>query len=91
MDIFNRRKVAELESLITSQTTTIRRQAASELALQRKLRDMDQLIFAMGQCTSWGQMQPIFAKLKTFTDSRMIEESNRIKEILIPEMQKAYR
>lgn len=90
MDLFGK-KARALENVIASQSTTIRRLAASELSAQRKLRDMDQLIFAMGQCTSWEQMQPIFAKLKTLTDQRMIDESNHIKQVLIPEMQKAYR
>lgn len=90
MDLFGK-KARALENLIASQKATIRRQAASELAAQRKIRDMDQLIYAMGQCTSWEQMQPIFAKLKHACDVRMIEESDRIKAILIPEMQKAYR
>lgn len=90
MDLFGK-KAKALENVIASQKTTIRRLAASELEAQRKIRDMDQLVFAMGQCTSWDEMRPIFAKLKTFTDARMIDESNRIKQVLIPEMQKAYR
>lgn len=90
MDLFNK-KARALENVINSQKATIRRQQASELVLQRKLRDIDQLVFAMGQCSSWEQMQPIFAKLKQGTDQRMIDESNRIKQVLIPEMQKAYR
>lgn len=91
MDLFNKRKLTNLETQINSQKATIRRQQASELSLQRKLRDIDQLVFAMGQCSSWEQMQPIFAKLKQGTDQRMIDESNRIKQVLIPEMQKVYR
>lgn len=87
----NKTKIVELENRAKSQGDTIRRLAANELAAQRKLREMDQLVFAMSQCTSWDQMQPIFLKLKTFTDARMIDESNRIKNVLIPEMQKAYR
>lgn len=87
----NKSKIVELENIAKSQTATIRRIAANELAAQRKLRDMDQLIFAMSQCTSWDQMQPIFLKLKTLTDARMIDESNRIKNVLVPEMQKVYQ
>lgn len=90
MDLFGK-KAHALENVINSQKATIRRQGASELALQRKLRDIDQLVFAMGQCTSWEQMQPIFLKLKQGTDQRMIDESNRIKQVLMPEMQKTYR
>lgn len=90
MDIFGK-KAKALENVIKSQAATIRRQSKNELALMVKIREMDQLIFAMSQCTSWEAMQPIFEKLKTFTDARMIDESNRIKQVLIPEMQKAYR
>lgn len=90
MDLFGK-KAKALENVIASQSTTIRRLAANELSAQRKIRDMDQLIFAMGQCTSWEEMRPIFVKLKTFTDQRMIDESDRIKQVLIPEMQKAYQ
>lgn len=90
MDILGK-KVKALENVIKSQAATIRRQSKSELALMVKIREMDQLIFSMSQCTSWEQMQPIFAKLKILTDARMIDESNRIKQVLIPEMQKAYR
>lgn len=91
MDIFGRKKIAALENVIKSQSATIRRQNASELAAQRKIREMDQLIFAMYQCTSWEQMQPIFIKLQAMADARMIDESNRIQHLLIPEMQKAYQ
>lgn len=89
MDLFGNKR-AVLENLIKSQAKTIARQQASELALHRKLRDIDQLIYAMGQCSSWEEMRPIFAKLKHNCDVRMIEESGRIKRVLIPEMQKAY-
>lgn len=90
MDLFGK-KATTLENVINSQKATIRRLAASELEAQRKIRDMDQLIFAMGQCSNWPEMQAIFIKLKDMTDARMIDESNRIKQVLIPEMQKAYR
>lgn len=90
MDIFGKKEKA-LRDALTIQFTTIRQLTTRELEAQRKIREMDQLIFAMSQCTSWEEMRPIFAKLKTFTDARMIDESNRIKQVLIPEMQKAYR
>lgn len=90
MDLFGK-KAKALENVIASQAATIRRLSASELDVQVKIRDMDQLIFAMSQCSSWDQMRPIFVKLKDLTDQRMIDESNRIKQVLIPEMQKAYR
>lgn len=91
MDIFNRKKLKASIRIINSQAKQIGDMHKHELEAQRKIREMDQLIFAMSQCTSWDDMRPIFQKLKTFTDARMIDESNRIKQVLIPEMQKAYR
>lgn len=105
MDLFNRKQVADLtealedyKRLFDIQTNVameakrkVSELQSSELALMVKIRDMDQLIFSMSQCSSWEEMRPIFLKLKTFTDERMIDESKRIQTALIPEMQKAYR
>lgn len=91
MDIFGRKKIAALENVIKSQSATIHRQNTSELAVHRKIREMDQLIFAMYQCSSWEQMRPIFIKLQAMADARMLSESHRIQQVLIPEMQKTYR
>lgn len=90
MDLFGKKRQI-LEKAIETQRGQLAQGSIREMDLQRKIRDMDQLIFSMSQCTSWEEMRPIFAKLKTFTDARMIDESNRIKTLLIPEMQKAYR
>ena len=90
MDLFGKKERA-LENVIRAQAVHITQQNMRELTLQDRIRNMDQYIFAMAQCSSWNDMQPIFAKLKTFTDQRMIDESNRIKSVLIPEMQKVYR
>lgn len=54
------------------------------------IRTMDQLIFQMSQCTDWPSMRPHFNKLQAMTTSRMREESNRIRDLLIPEMKKVY-
>lgn len=99
MDLTGRKKrIANLEEALADKECILdislkgwKETEARELAMQVKIREMDQLIFSMSQCSSWSEMQPIFAKLKTFTDQRMIDESNRIKTLLIPEMQKAYR
>lgn len=97
MDLFGRKRIAQLEESLEDQKRILNIQQMGwkesetrELALMSRIRDMDQLIFAMSQCTDWPSMQPIFAKLKTFTDARMIEESKRIEKVLIPEMKKAY-
>lgn len=102
MDIFGRKRIAELEKALEDQDLAMVVQLKdaitkaallqrSEQALTVKIREMDQLIFSMSQCTSWEEMRPIFAKLQAMAGARMIDESDRIKQVLIPEMQKAYR
>lgn len=106
MDLFNRKRVARLEAalahekelysraLLEHRSTTERRIAAleaSELKLMGTIREMDQAIYRMSQCPDWERMRPIFAELNDLTQRRMIAESDRIKSVLIPEMQKAYR
>lgn len=90
MDILGR-KARIQANIIATQSTAIRRLEDSELKLMVQIREMDQLIFRMSQCTSWEQMRPIFNELQGPTNQRMIAESDRIKTLLIPEMQKAYR
>lgn len=61
-----------------------------ELRLTALLRQIDQLIFRMGQCSSWSQMLPLFQELHEGTMSRMNEESNRIRMLLVPEIVRTY-
>lgn len=60
------------------------------LRLVATIRQMDQKIFRMSQCSSWPQMQPIFLELHNETMARMQDESRRIQTLLIPEIRKAY-
>lgn len=90
MDLTGRKQRA-LENVIKAQAATIKKLEASELALMGQIREMDQLIFSMSQCTDWDQMRPLFQKLNAPVNARMRLESDRIKTLLIPEMQKAYR
>lgn len=76
---------------IEAQRGTIAKLEASELALMGKIRDMDTTIFSMSHCDSWEQMRPYFQSLLADTIARRTDESNRIANLLIPEMQKAYR
>jgi nucleoside-specific outer membrane channel protein Tsx len=64
---------------------------ASELKLMGQIREMDQLIFQMGQQTDWANQHGYFLQLQAQTERRMKLESDRIATLLIPEMQKAYR
>lgn len=96
--MFGKKQIAKLQqeinnhiAIIKNQTNDINRLEASELQLMVQIRETDQLIFQMSQCTDWNQMRPLFLKLKAPVDRRMNLESDRIKTLLIPEMQKAYR
>ncbi len=105
MNLFGKKRIAQLEEsladkerLFAIQQTgwresneKVAKLEASELRLMGQIREMDQLIFNMAQCTSWEQMRPIFRELQAPAAKRMRLESDRIKTLLIPEMQKAYR
>lgn len=60
------------------------------LRLVATIRQMDQRIFRMSQCSSWDQQRPIFQELLADTNLRMQNESRRIQTLLIPEIRKAY-
>lgn len=60
------------------------------LKLTADLRQMDQLIYRMGQCTDWSQMRPIFVELHANTMKRMQTESDRIRLLMVPEIVRTY-
>lgn len=60
------------------------------LQLVATIRQMDQKIYRMSQCSSWEQMRPIFNELHAGTERRMQDESRRIQMLLIPEIREAY-
>ncbi len=86
MDLFNNKAMAEMaKALNESQRENARLQG--DLGICRLvIRDMDKLIFQMGQGTSWNAMQPIFAKLLRNTEHRMKVESERINSIVQHEL-----
>jgi hypothetical protein len=55
-----------------------------------QIREMDQLVFQMSQQDNWDNMRPYFNTLQNCTTYRMQHESNRIRDVLIPEIKKAY-
>ena len=90
-------KVAECTSYyhriddLMSQIAALKDEHAHTTALMAdSIRTMDQLIFQMSQCTDWPSMRPHFNQLQAMTEARMREESNRIRDLLIPEMKKVY-
>lgn len=87
----NTAKIKALENVIKAQSTTIKKLEDSEFSLMAEIREMDQLIFQMGQQTSWGAMLPYYRQLQSAAETRQRAESDRIATVLIPEMKKAYR
>src|SRR5713226_447863 len=58
--------------------------------LVRTIRDIDEQIFKMSQLGSWDQMRPHFAHLAEGMTFRKRTESDRINDLLRPELVKAY-
>ncbi len=86
MDLFNTKTLAEMAKVLNeSQRENGRLQG--DLGICRLIiRDMDKMIFQMGQQTSWNAMQPIFAQLLKGTEHRMKVESERINSIVQHEL-----
>lgn len=94
-DLFNRRKLRELEARITAQTDTLEfvanerdRLRDDNSTLRATLREQDQRIWQMGQMTSWNNQRPIFAILLEDTNFRKTAESKRIGSIIHSELAK---
>ena len=58
--------------------------------LVRTIREMDDQIFKMAQCSSWEAMRPNFTQLQDGMTSRKVAESRRINDLLRPELIKTY-
>lgn len=58
--------------------------------LVRTIRGMDDQIFQMTQMSSFEAMRPHFVQLQDGMTSRKVAESNRIADILRPELEKTY-
>lgn len=100
MDPFGRKRIRELEAEIARQDATIL-QAAIDLKanmglrtqieyLVRTIRDMDQQIWKMSQCSDWPSMRPNFVTLQEGMTSRKVAESNRISDLLRPQLIETY-
>jgi len=58
--------------------------------LVRTIRDMDEQIYKMSQCTSFEQMRPNYRNLEEGMIARKRAESNRIGDLIRPELIKTY-
>lgn len=85
MDLLGKKQQA-LENVIKAQAASITKLRNSELMLMTEIRDMDQLIFNMQQCSSFEQMRPYFTELQQAMMQHKRLESDRIQTILLPEM-----
>jgi hypothetical protein len=56
----------------------------------RDLREMDQLVYQMGQATDANTLRHLVARALELTNIRMRAESDRITELLEPELRKVY-
>lgn len=87
--MFGWKKTALLEAELYAADLEIKRLELRERELVDIIRRHDQLIYQMGQQSSWETMRPFFQALQKQTAQRQREESNRMTQVLIPEMMKA--
>jgi len=103
-DLFGRKRIVELEQANAnlnrrlsewedqwkernSESTALRNQVEY---LVRTIRQMDDQIFAMSQCTDWNAMRPYFLHLSDAMTARKVAESNRIGDIMRQELIDTY-
>ena len=102
--MFGRKRIAQLEESLADRERIFNIQQAGwresnerAAALQnqveylvRTIRDIDEQIFKMSQCNDWTGMRPSFANLSEGMMVRKRQESDRIGEVLRPELIKTY-
>lgn len=88
--MLNSKHIAALQAEIAALKQTNKHLESMIAGIAYHLREQDQLIFNMTQQTSWEAMRPFFQKLCEAANVRMKDESNRIRDVLIPEIKKTY-
>lgn len=76
------RGVIDYESIAQAQ--------AEANALAKMLHQQDQDLWTMSQQPSWERMRPYFAQMMEHVNDRKVIENERIKTILIPELNRTY-
>ena len=95
-------RIAALEAEVNRLTANLRNESAQHTAeegalrnqveyLVRTIRQMDDQIFAMSQKTDWVSMRPHFQTLSDGMTARKVAESDRIADILRPELIETYK
>lgn len=82
--------MADTKAHIEHLNRELARLDATNTQLVRDIREMDQLVYQMSQAGSAEQLRSAVARAWAITEARMRKESNRITEILIPELKKVY-
>lgn len=59
--------------------------------LVRTIRDMDDKLFSISQCSDWPSMRPRIAALVDEMTARKVEESKRINSIITRELHSTYK
>src|SRR5689334_4120857 len=105
MDLFGKKRIRQLEEaladkdrLLTIQQTGWReceeklKAAKNQIEyLVRTIRQTDDIIFSISQCTNWESMRPRVAQLTDQMTARKVAESNRIGDILRQELIDTYK
>jgi uncharacterized coiled-coil protein SlyX len=104
MDLFGKKRIAELELALATEKACVEgfikdmeeeRKISQGLRNQveylvRTIRQTDDIIFAISQCTDWTTMRPRVAQLTDQMTARKVAESNRIGDLLRPQLLDVY-
>jgi len=90
-NFFTKRRNHQHETKITNLERELLAKENQITYLVKTIREMDDQIFKMGQMMSWESMRPFFAALHEQTMARKVNESNRIRDILLPELNATYQ
>jgi hypothetical protein len=97
-----KKRIAELEAEVNRYRANLQNESAAHTTeenalrnqveyLVRTIRQMDDQIFAMSQCADFNQMRPHFLTLSDGMTARKVAESNRIADILRPQLIETYK
>jgi hypothetical protein len=89
MDLFNTKALAAANSRCAALEREITHLQSDRDMMAHNIRQMDDLIFAMSQCSDWNQMRPHFLALQGRMEARRQRESDRIQSVIFNELNKA--
>jgi leucyl aminopeptidase (aminopeptidase T) len=97
MDLFGKRRIAQLQESLAQKDSEYTALANETHALRnqveylvRTIRQTDDIIFSISQCTDWTTMRPRVAQLTDQMTHRKVAESNRINDLIITELHDTY-